>query len=82
MHLFPPPWHSMRNFRAIDTVLLQSGSDGSPFDTGAAVAPVGPATVKVVAPANRVGPAKEASAGECLRFIPGAGVTVKVSCSE
>ncbi len=60
----------------------QSGSDASPFDTGAAVAPVAPSTVKVVAPAPRVGPAKEATAGECLRFIPGAGVTVKVSCSE
>lgn len=67
---------------AVAPAVRQSGSDASPFDTGAAVAPVAPATVKVVAPPARVAPAKEASSGECLRFIPGAGVTVKVSCSE
>lgn len=60
----------------------QAGSDASPFDTGAAVAPVAPATIKTVVPAATPVPAKEASAGECLRFIPGAGVTIKVSCSE
>jgi hypothetical protein len=63
-------------------VVRQSGSDASPFDTGAAVAPVAPATVKSVVPAATTAPAKEASAGECLRFVPGAGVTIKVSCSE
>lgn len=63
-------------------VVRQSGSDASPFDTGAAVAPVAPATVKSVVPAAATAPAKEASAGECLRFVPGAGVTIKVSCSE
>lgn len=62
----------------------QSGSDVAPFDTGSPVAPVAPATVRVVAPAA-VPPAatvKNSPAAECLRFIPGAGVTVKVSCSE
>ncbi len=57
----------------------QAGSDASPLDTGAAVAPT---TVKPVPPAATAGPAKEASAGECLRYIAGAGVTIKVSCSE
>lgn len=57
----------------------QAGSDASPLDTGAAVAPK---MVKQVSPAATAVPAKEASAGECLRYIAGAGVTIKVSCSE
>lgn len=57
----------------------QAGSDASPLDTAAAVAPT---MVKQVAPAATAVPAKEASAGECLRYIAGAGVTIKVSCSE
>jgi hypothetical protein len=66
----------------VKPVARQSGSDASPFDTGAAVAPIAPATVKVVAPATSTTAAKEVTTGECLRFIPGAGVTVKVSCTE
>ncbi len=60
----------------------QGGSDVSPLDTGA---PAAPTTVKVVAPAQTApaAPAKVApTGGECRRFIPGAGITVKVSCTE
>lgn len=65
----------------------QAGSDVSPFDTGAPVAPVAPAVVTLappveIKPVAPVAPAKPAPAAECLRFIPGAGITVKVSCSE
>lgn len=62
-------------------VQRQAGSDASPLDTGAPVAPVAPKSVKVVAP-SAAPAAAPAPAGECLRFIPGAGITVKVSCSE
>jgi colicin import membrane protein len=70
----------------------QAGSEVSPLDTGVPAAPVAPATVKVVAPAAApaivpasapaAAPIPAAPAAECLRFIPGAGVTVKVPCSE
>lgn len=45
-----------------------------------AATPIEPAPVATV-PASAA-PAKAASSAECLRFIPGAGVTVKVSCTE
>jgi hypothetical protein len=45
--------------------------------------PAEPARVQVVpVPASTSVPAKAPQGGECRRFIPGAGVTVKVSCSE
>lgn len=52
----------------------------------AAVGPVSPAepapvqVVPVVVPSTA--PAKAPASGECRRFIPGAGITVKVPCSE
>lgn len=70
---------ALKTAAPIATPVRQAGSDATPFDTGAAVAPT---MVKQVSPAATAVPAKEASAGECLRYIAGAGVTIKVSCSE
>lgn len=70
---------ALKTAAPIVTPVRQAGSDATPFDTGAAVAPT---MVKQVSPAATAVPAKEASAGECLRYIAGAGVTIKVSCSE
>jgi hypothetical protein len=50
----------------------QAGSDAQPKETAAPVA----------AKPVKAGGTNAAPAGECLRFIPGAGVTVKVSCTE